>query len=850
MSLHKKILLSHLCLFILTCGLISIIFIERAKVRESERILKSTNTVRKSIDGVYFAIIRLCTKGESVISWNNSDFNIYHQYRLSVDSLLQEMKVRCSGFVLPNQIDSLCDLLYKKEMNLGYIMNALKSREESDSIFSNKLPVIAKETLRMKTISQKKKGIAGLFGKKEIVQIPYHTNELRAFNDKLIHEINKQNVQVETYTDSLRLQNKLLNNKLYDFFSFLDGQIQETFIKRNLSLSEVRKSSFYQLFAVVSIAVVTLIIFFFIIRSDLRNEDKIKLKLRQVISENENLLEMRKKIILTVSHDIRGPLGNIHNCADLISETREKKKREIYLDDIRHSCQHVLHLVNDLMDAYRINEAGDLHNDIPFYLSRFLKRVSDEFSRKATSKGLILYSEHNGSNVTVKGDADKLEQVLANLLTNAIKFTSRGNVNFHSEYSEGKLRIEIRDTGIGMDEETLKRIFAPFERAAQNVNSEGFGLGLFLTKGLIKVLEGKMDVESTLGKGSVFRLELPLPETDELVEEDKPNHNTTSILPKNVLVVDDDPIQLKIAEDMLGRKGISCKTCMNAREVVAALENSEYDLVLTDVQMPDTDGFGLLRLLRNSDIGNSRTVPVAVMTARGDGNSGIYEKGGFAGCIHKPFNIYGLLVFLSTIVSRTQVSASGDFDFSGLLENTDDYSHMLSLVVMESEKELEEIKSADRIADRETMRKTIHRMIPVWEMLGKDNILRDFQRILHDRDNSNETVHKHAIQIMEWLKKLIEETKNELKKYENNTICMIFEGFSKYFWLKKGSANANLLLSERRRLDNEYKDSGKKKERIDTRAKKEMVLLSNSVARNYLPDFVLLHTNGRIICRI
>lgn len=486
LSLHKKILLSHLCLFILTCGLISIIFIERAKVRESERILKSTNTVRKSIDGVYFAIIRLCTKGESVISWNNSDFNIYHQYRLSVDSLLQEMKVRCSGFVLPNQIDSLCDLLYKKEMNLGYIMNALKSREESDSIFSNKLPVIAKETLRMKTISQKKKGIAGLFGKKEIVQIPYHTNELRAFNDKLIHEINKQNVQVETYTDSLRLQNKLLNNKLYDFFSFLDGQIQETFIKRNLSLSEVRKSSFYQLFAVVSIAVVTLIIFFFIIRSDLRNEDKIKLKLRQVISENENLLEMRKKIILTVSHDIRGPLGNIHNCADLISETREKKKREIYLDDIRHSCQHVLHLVNDLMDAYRINEAGDLHNDIPFYLSRFLKRVSDEFSRKATSKGLILYSEHNGSNVTVKGDADKLEQVLANLLTNAIKFTSRGNVNFHSEYSEGKLRIEIRDTGIGMDEETLKRIFAPFERAAQNVNSEGFGLGLFLTKGLIK----------------------------------------------------------------------------------------------------------------------------------------------------------------------------------------------------------------------------------------------------------------------------------------------------------------------------------------------------------------------------
>ena len=104
---------------------------------------------------------------------------------------------------------------------------------------------------------------------------------------------------------------------------------------------------------------------------------------------------MRKKIILTVSHDIRGPLGNIHNCADLVSETREKKKREIYLDDIRHSCQHVLHLVNNLMDAYRINEAGDLHNDIPFLsLTVFLKtNFQMSFLVKRLQKGLILYSE-------------------------------------------------------------------------------------------------------------------------------------------------------------------------------------------------------------------------------------------------------------------------------------------------------------------------------------------------------------------------------------------------------------------------------------------------------------------------
>ena len=766
--LSKKIFLGYIIITVIVLFLTVIMVKEHFCFRRFEGVINETNYARENIHKAHWYITKLATLGESVIAWDESDYNRYHYQRLKTDSILLEIKLGCCNFLHPEQIDSLRVLLETKEIHLFRIMKAIQSRESSDSILANELPIIAMQSIRMKTITQKKKGLAGLFGKKETVQVPYITNEIQDFNKRLISARDWRNNQMETYVDSLRLQNKLLNQKLYDFVSFLDNQIQQSFTERNLKVTEARQESFQLFVLIVGIAFFIILISFFIIRFDLRKEEKIKFQLQQAIQENEELLDMRKKIILTVSHDIRGPLGNIHNCADLLSETREKKKREIYLNDIRHSCQHVLHLVNNLMDAYRINEAGDLHNDTPFYLNRFLKRISDEFSRKATSKGLILYSEHNGSNVTVKGDADKLEQVLANLLTNAIKFTSRGNINFHSEYSDGKLRIEIRDTGIGMDEETLKRIFAPFERAAQNVNSEGFGLGLFLTKGLIKVLEGKMDVESALGKGSVFRLELPLPETDELVEEDKSDHNTITILPKNVLVVDDDPIQLKIAEDMLGRKGISCKTCKNAREVVAALENSEYDLVLTDVQMPDTDGFGLLRLLRNSDIGNSRTVPVAVMTARGDGNSGIYEKEGFAGCIHKPFNIHGLLAFLSTIVSRTQVSVSGYFDFSSLLENTDDYCHMLSLVVMESEKELKEMESADRITDRENMRKIIHRMMPVWEMLGKDNILRDFQRILHDSDIQNETVHEHAIQTIEWLKKLIEETKNELKKYENS----------------------------------------------------------------------------------
>jgi signal transduction histidine kinase/DNA-binding response OmpR family regulator len=733
-----------------------------------ENIINETEYARKNIYKAHLYITKLVTLGESVIAWNESDYNKYHHQRLKTDSVLIEI-IKSSGVnsLLPVQIDSLRALLETKEMHLFRIMQAVQSWEKSDSILANELPVIATQSVRMKTITQKKKGIAGLFGKKETVQVPYITNEIQDFNERLTSARDWRNNQMEAYADSLRLQNRLLNHKLYDFVSSLDNQIQQSFTEQYQKITETIWKSFRLFAIVISIVIVLFVISFFIILSDLRKEEKIKVKLQQSVQENEDLLEMRKRIILTVSHDIRGPLGNIHNCADLASQTREKKKREPYLEDIRHSCHHILHLVNDLMDAYRINEAGDLRNDTPFYLDRFLQRISEEFSRKAVAKALFLQYEHQNSSFVVKGDADKLEQVLANLLTNAIKFTPSGTISFYSKYLEGKLHIEIRDTGIGMDEETQKRIFAPFERAAQNVNSEGFGLGLFLTKGLVKVLNGIITVESAPGKGSIFRLEIPLPETDELVEEDKPDSDSITILPKNVLVVDDDPILLKIAEDMLGRKGVSCTTCMNFQEVVAALGKSDYDMVLTDVQMPDTDGFALLRLLRNSDIGNSRIIPVAVMTARGDGNSGIYEKEGFAGCIHKPFNIHALLTFLSTIMSQIKVSQTGDFDFSCMLDSTDDYEHMMSLVIMESRKEIEELKTAIKTTNRESMRKTIHRMMPVWEILGKEHMLHDFQERLYDMNTSDETICEQGIQIIEWIEKLIKEAENELKKYEN-----------------------------------------------------------------------------------
>lgn len=766
-SLQHKVLLGYMILIGVVCCMVSILLHERNRMRAIRTETSEIRRIHHDINTAHRHITELATDGESVIVWKDADFRDYQRKRLHTDSLLQMLKSSCGMFVLPGQIDSLCHLLKAKEEHLFHIMKAIAQLEEADSLLANRLPVVAREAVRTRTITQRKKGVAGWFGGQKRVQVFEPSNGLRELNDRLVAMQEERSRRIDAYADSLRKRNKALNQKLHVLVTHLDGQAQVAFISREKKITEAGEFSFKLLVIVIVSSSALLCVSFLIIRHDIKKEKKGRAQLQRINRENEDLLGMRKQIILTISHDIRGPLGNISNCVELAAETREKRKREGYLENIRYSCRHILNLVNNLMDVYKINETKDTRNEVPFRLNGLLDNISEEYARKAASQALLFERQHkNVSNVTVKGDADKLEQILDNLLTNAIKFTPFGMVRFHTEYVEGKLHVEVSDTGIGMDKETLGRVFRPFERAAQEINSEGFGLGLFITKGLVKVLDGSIDVESQPGKGTTFHLTFPLPATTEEPETEEFHVQSAMVLPKRVLVVDDDSILLRITEDMLGRNGVECTTCQSVKEAVLALDRLEYDLVLTDIQMPVTDGFGLLKLLRNSDIGNSRTIPVAVMTARGDGDSGVYVKAGFCAYIHKPFSSKGLLALLSSVMTGG-ISGTSPFDYSSLMEGTDDRRHMFGLIVKESEKDLTELEGALKGIDREVMRRTVHRMAPVWELLGAGNVLSDYRKILHDMAANDEAVRGHTLRVMEQIRILISEVNTELGKKDD-----------------------------------------------------------------------------------
>ena len=368
----------------------------------------------------------------------------------------------------------------------------------------------------------------------------------------------------------------------------------------------------------------------------------------------------------------------------------------------------------------------------------------------------------------VYGDADRIRQVADNLLTNAIKFTRNGTVCFRVSHKDVVMTMEVEDSGIGMDKETIERIFRPFERAAPDISPEGFGLGLPITKGLVNLLGGSISVSSHVGEGSLFHTEIPLAISTEPVK----NHVMPTVkrlsLPKRIILVDDDPIQLRIVMEMLERNGTNCTTCATTKEVVKAMRGKDYDLLLSDIQMPGTNGFELLTLLRNSNIGNSRMIPVIAMTARGDRDKEAFHNAGFTDCIYKPFSSSELLSLLSMVKSY-QDEEKQNIDFSMILSEVSDKSKTLLSFISQSEKDREELATAMKNGDRQKLREITHRMQPMWELLQMEEALSAYRVLLKNDTISDNILNEHTRQIMDYTAILIKVAEAEIKRVTNET---------------------------------------------------------------------------------
>jgi len=335
----------------------------------------------------------------------------------------------------------------------------------------------------------------------------------------------------------------------------------------------------------------------------------------------------KAEFLANMSHEIRTPLNGVVAAAELLGHTELQNEQGELVQIVQSSADALLMIINDILDFSKI-EAGRLTiEQTPFNLEEVVKTAVQILAPKAAEKQLELMVHYaEGTPTRLVGDPGRIRQVLLNLISNAIKFTDQGGVSVRvcctgGDHSRARMRIEVEDTGIGIAPEATGRIFEKFTQADASTSRRfgGTGLGLAITKQLVGLMGGGIEVESALGEGSIFRvqLELPLDKGEPVAEGQRPSeaHSATRIpLGLRVLLAEDSVVNQKVAVRMLEKLGCRVDVASNGREAVEMRETGEYELVIMDCQMPEMNGFEATAEIRCREVQGVR-IPIVAMTA-------------------------------------------------------------------------------------------------------------------------------------------------------------------------------------------------------------------------------------------
>ena len=502
----------------------------------------------------------------------------------------------------------------------------------------------------------------------------------------------------------------------------------------------------------------------------------------------ENLLRSREKLILTISHDIRAPLSSIMGYIELLQRRHPDARQQYYLENMRSSSDHVLSLVNDLLDYQRL-ESGqiELHR-LPFRVPALFQEIGMSFRPLAEAKNLQLewVLQPEEMEQVYLGDTIRLRQVVSNLLSNAIKFTDEGKVSLivsieQVESYQYALVILVRDTGPGIPYEERERIFGEFARLYGTEQVEGFGLGLSITRKLVQLMHGTLTLESEEGEGSRFKVCVPLPlagnqfmAVDMPTKEADPEEALPTLDPSlagqqvTCLLVDDDPLQLALTEELLKQSQVEVVCCTNPRKVCEWLRSRSFAVVITDIQMPQMDGYQLLRMIRESGMEGADRLPVVALSANVGKEQEHYREAGFTAFLNKPFTAAQLISLLNELL-KVRLEPCAGFDFSSLTafagEDSEASMGILRTFIEETQKSIEGLMAARAATDRVEAGRIAHKLIPLFAMLGANSLVQHL-RLLEKQDPElpSTTWSQLLDEVVAQAQSLVEEAKSHIVK--------------------------------------------------------------------------------------
>lgn len=529
---------------------------------------------------------------------------------------------------------------------------------------------------------------------------------------------------------------------------------------------EARRDLLWQmgLLAIVTIAAVMVLIV--VIWRDSKKEREYQESLEAANEEIQCVMNQRERLLLTITHDIKAPAASIAGFIDLMGDYVSSRKGMECLHNIKNSAVHLSHLVASLLDYHQLENGLMKVRPTTFSLVRLVAECVEGMRLRAEEKGLRLSYDTTKAEGLFLADAFRIRQILDNLVGNAIKYTDCGGVTVKALVSKvmGKhqLTLSVKDTGKGMTTEDKRKVFQAFARLGNAQGIEGAGLGLSITKELVALLDGEIHVNSTVGKGSIFTVTIPVePSKEETTKKDA----RKAFANHKILILDDDKLQLQLIQEMLRRivdDSWRVFACGHVVDALTTLHNERPALMLMDIEMPEMNGTEMIRHV------NHAQMTVVAMTAHDNSIKGQLLEAGFDDCLFKPFGIDQLARILGkeakgqVVADDTTPTDGPSSRFDSLVAfaggDEDAAREIVSTVKEELARHLSDLKEMreSAILPVENIGKVAHKLLPIASMTRMESV--EALTAL-----SPERIHGIGeVQIREYLKMVINELQDIL----------------------------------------------------------------------------------------